>query len=121
LRQKEVSSSSGCLFGSPVRNGRKPVELEIRAQVGRSAHLETLDHGTLHVRPPGFLACPAFHEDKDAPVVERLVQLVAQAAWLPDGLGDKDFLRSTQAPLGAFDGGGDGKDGQRPSTRGPAT
>lgn len=55
------------------------MELEIRDQVGRSAHPETLDHSTLHVRPPGFL------EDKDAPVVERLVQLVAQAAWLPDG------------------------------------
>ena len=85
--------SSGCLFGSRARNGHKPVELKIRDQIGRSTHLEALDRGTLHVRPPGLLACPAFHEDKDAPVVERLVQLVAQAAWLPDGFGDKDLLR----------------------------
>lgn len=81
--------------------------------VANAARLKALQGGALHMGAPLGFTLPGFDKDAHASIIERLVQLVPEAAVFGQSLGDQLFLGSAKRRLLAGLGGGDGDDGQR--------
>src|SRR5262245_34346753 len=88
-----ICSSVVCLRCFAAGDPNHPVKDEILDEISGAADLKAPDCGRLHMRTPSGFAGPALDEEQNAPVIERLMQLVAQAARLLERVANQALLR----------------------------